>query len=250
MHFESLSAAITTRTFIVAFTALFAIVNPIGSAFIFYDLTSSISSSSRATLARSVALNSLLLLAGSLLIGKAILILFGISIGALRLAGGLVVCATAWRILMSPSVIVRDAAVGDSAEEIARRGSFFPLTMPITTGPGSVAVAISLSSSAPVSQIDDVSFFAGLLMAASATAAVVLLFYSSTDWILAHVGSPSARVITSLNAFLLLCIGVQVMSDGAGRLWQSWTPVDRLTVTAPVPGASEGIRGCGASTTH
>ena len=85
--------------FLLAFPALFAIVNPIGGAFIFFSATHRLASATRALLARWVAIHSFVLLAVSLYVGAYVLSFFGISMPVLRVGGGIVIATAAWRIL-------------------------------------------------------------------------------------------------------------------------------------------------------
>ncbi len=120
---------------LLAFPTLFSIVNPLGSALIFREATSGRSPAERRYLARRVSIYTACIILGSMWIGGFVLAFFGISLGALRVAGGLVLTATAWGLLMEPrrheDRKVEDASPqhGDP-EDVA----FFPLTMPLTTG--------------------------------------------------------------------------------------------------------------------
>jgi multiple antibiotic resistance protein len=206
--------------FLLAFPALFSIVNPLGSALIFCDLTADRSHAERVALSRAIAFNASLVLIGSLWFGAGILNFFGVSLGAVRVGGGIVVAITAWRVLMPAGVSA--TSPDPSTQTPDGTSTFFPLTMPITTGPGSIAVAIALASEKPFGGPGSFPFFAGLTMAAIANAVLVFFLYTSADWVLLRLGNGGARVVTRLSAFLLLCIGVQIASTGAEDLWASW----------------------------
>jgi multiple antibiotic resistance protein len=101
-------------------------------------------------LARQVAVNAFFLLAGSMLVGTYVLEFFGVSLPIVRIAGGLLVAAAGWRMLHSGSDDeVRDAAAKQttalSNEQLQQR-SFYPLTFPLMTGPGTIAAAIALGA--------------------------------------------------------------------------------------------------------
>ncbi len=223
MRFEPLPISSLIGAFLIAFPALFSIINPVGSALIFYNMTAERTHRERVAMAGRVAVNAALILLGSLWLGSYVLNVFGVSLGALRVAGGLVVATTAWRLLMQP-----DAEPSPPEDESAeprppRDGiTFFPLTMPITTGPGSIAVAIALASERPASGDGTLSFFAGLTLAGLANAACVWVFYVFADAILARLGEAGARTVSRLSAFLLLCIGVQITSTGFEGLVSPW----------------------------
>ncbi|HEX2842971.1 MarC family protein [Hyphomicrobium sp.] len=202
-------------SFLVAFPALFSIVNPIGGALIYNQVTSGRSGSERSALAWRVAAYAAIVMLVSLWVGASLMSFFGVSVEALRIAGGFVVAATAWGMLSnSTESEIRkheQAAPAAGAEDVA----FFPLTMPFTTGPGTISVAIALSASRPSSAAELVPFFAGLSAAAFAVAILVGICYASADRVVSLLGPARARVLTRLAAFLLLCIGVQILLTGA-----------------------------------
>ena len=204
---------------LLAFPSLFSIVNPLGSALIFREATADRSPPERRYLARRIAIYTAFLLVGSMWIGGFVLAFFGISIGALRIAGGLVVTASAWSLLMEPQRH-EDREVADAArkhgdpEDVA----FFPLTMPLTTGAGTIAVAIALSSQQPADDIGKFSYAVGETAAALAIAASVWVSYRWSDRVVALLGARGARIVSRLTAFILLCVGIQIISTGVSSL--------------------------------
>jgi multiple antibiotic resistance protein len=223
MDFGPLPVGSVLGAFLLGFPALFSIVNPIGACLTFYNVTLDRSHAERTLLARQIALYSLIILLGSLWLGGYVLNFFGVSLGALRVGGGLVVAIRAWGLLMAPETHedrkqndAAPAAVG--GDDVA----FFPLTMPFTTGPGSISVAIALASERPGHGANVLPFFGGVALAAVAISATVWVLYTFADRVLSRVGAAGARVFTRLAAFLLLCIGVQIVSNGAESLLGPW----------------------------
>ncbi|MBV8684628.1 MAG: MarC family protein [Caulobacteraceae bacterium] len=200
--------------FLLAFPTLFSIINPIGSSLVFYNVTSDRSHHDRAILAQRVGLYSFAILLGSILLGGYVLTFFGVSLGALRIGGGLVVSVQAWNLLLAPEAQetrkAGEAAPATERDDIA----FFPLTMPLTTGPGSISVAIALASVRPEGP-GLIPFFIGMALAALLNAFLVWLLYVGSDRVLSFLGPSGARVLNRLAAFLLLCIGVQIVITGA-----------------------------------
>src|SRR5262245_59756257 len=133
------------RTLLLIVGALFPIVNPLGNTPIFLTLTRWSTSAQRREIARKIAVNGFLLLIVSLLIGTHILAFFGISLPVVQVGGGMVVIATAWSLLTrrddedTPIESKRAASEAD----VSRR-AFYPLTLPLTVGPGSISVAIAV----------------------------------------------------------------------------------------------------------
>lgn len=221
MDLSPLPLTTVIGAFLLAFPALFSIVNPIGAAITFHQVTEG--RSDRHQLAWRIALNALLILLGSLLLGSYILNFFGVSLGALRVAGGLVVAIRAWQLLMQPEVNEnRKANAAAPAEQVQEDVAFFPLTMPFTTGPGAISVAIALASQRPADGAGVLPFFAGVSIAAVLVALLVGVSYRWSGKVLSLLGASGARVMSRLVAFLLLCVGVQIISSGLESLVTSY----------------------------
>jgi multiple antibiotic resistance protein len=202
------------QTFLLALSALFSIVNPIGAALIFSQVTADRSRAERAMLARKIGLYSALVMLCALWAGAAILNFFGVSLAALRIAGGLIVTANAWVLLQAPERNEdrkqEQASQSVGTDEVA----FFPLTMPFTTGPGTIAVAIALGSNLPVGQPGYAAFVLGASLAATVIALGVWVAYAWADTLVSLLGQARARIMSRLAAFLLLCVGTQITLNG------------------------------------
>jgi multiple antibiotic resistance protein len=148
----SLAAAVhILKSCLVVLTALFPIVNPLGNTPIFLSLTPGYSSEARTILSWKIALNSFWLLTGSMLIGSHILSFFGISIPVVQVGGGLVVMSTGWTLLQQREDEQSRTQVAKkkiTREDIANR-AFYPLALPLTVGPGSISVALTLGLTRP-----------------------------------------------------------------------------------------------------
>jgi multiple antibiotic resistance protein len=202
------------NAFLLGFPALFSIVNPISGAFIFRSVTDSRPPEARAALARLVAVNSLAVMMGALWAGSYVLAFFGITLAALRVAGGLVVALSGWRLLNAPETHEErkqeQAASAEGMEDIA----LFPLTIPLTTGPGTIAVAVALGAGHPRLFNGLGWFFLGMSAAAMAMTVTIWVTYRYADRLTLMMGPTGTRTITRLSAFLLLCIGVQILITG------------------------------------
>ena len=202
------------QNFLLAGTALFSIVNPMGGALIFAQVTGGRTHAERLKLARRIALYSAIVMLTALWLGAYLLAFFGITIAALRIAGGLVVAATGWKLLSAPEQNEdRKQAQADGART-ADDVAFFPLTMPLTTGPGTISVAIALGANRPGDGAALASFVIGVSLAAAAISVAIWLAYSWADWITDLLGHGGVRVIGRLAAFILLCVGVQITVSG------------------------------------
>jgi multiple antibiotic resistance protein len=203
-----------TQTFLLALSALFSIVNPIGAALIFSQVTAGRSHAERTVLARKIAGYSALIMLVALWGGAAILNFFGVSLSALRIAGGLIVASNAWSLLQTPERNEERKQEQASHAEGEDDVAFFPLTMPFTTGPGTISVAITLGSNLPVGQPGYIPFVLGASLAAIVIAISVWVAYAWADVLVALLGQARARVVSRMAAFLLLCIGTQITLSG------------------------------------
>ena len=214
MDFSPIPVETAWGAFLLAFPALFSIVNPVAGALIFESVTPGKSRAEKRRLAVRIAFYAMIVLLASLWLGGYVLNFFGVSLSALRIAGGLIVAVQAWDLLMKPEA--REARKAHEAEPAvhAEDRTFFPLTMPLTTGPGTISVAIALSSQRPTEGFAPLGFFGGLSLAAVAIALLIWLCYHSSELIVRALGQGGARVMSRLVAFLLLCVGVQIIVTG------------------------------------
>jgi multiple antibiotic resistance protein len=201
-------------SFLIAFPALFSIVNPPGGALIYSQVTADREHAERVRLAWRVAFYSAGVMLAAFWAGATLIGFFGVTLSALRIAGGLVVASRAWQLLSAPQEHEDRKQAQASSAATADDVAFFPLTIPFTAGPGTIAVAIALSAGAPSGALDRLPFFAGGTLAAVAVAIAVGLCYAAADRVVALLGPAGARVVTRLTAFLLLCIGVQIVLTG------------------------------------
>ena len=209
-------------TFLLAFTALFSIVNPLSGAFIFFGATRELEHKDRAATARWVAIYSFVIVAASLYIGAYVLSFFGVTIPVLRVAGGIIVASSGWRMLNEPDATERRRSETPSPRSIdvsPSRLAFYPLAMPLTTGPGTISVAISLGAGRPRGfHVSSVEFFVETLAATALLALLVYGFYRNAARLAALMGATGTTIVVRLSAFLLFCIGIQVLWNGASEL--------------------------------
>jgi multiple antibiotic resistance protein len=209
-----------TNVFLLVYAALFPIINPIGGAPLFLGLTADRSETERNALARGVGINSALLLIGSMFVGSHLLVFFGITLPAVRIAGGMVLIAFAWKLLHTGTdhEDQRAAAAERHTDEV---DSFYPLTMPLTVGPGSIAVAIALGSQRPsgVLGVAELAQLAGAAIAGIlAMALTIYVCFRFAERTIRMLGKTGTNVMVRLSAFRLLCIGVQVLWAGYSTL--------------------------------
>lgn len=221
--------ATVARTALVTLAALLPITNPPGNAPIFLALTGGMPEESRRAMARRVGLACLALLVAAAFVGSYVLAFFDISLPVVRVGGGLLVAATAWRLLAAEADAGGDspgAARHTTAEEVAGR-AFYPLAFPITVGPGSISIAITLGASLPKRGVPLITTSAGLLIGIWVASVAIWLAYRYASHLVRVLGASGTAVFLRLSAFILLCIGVQICWDGLAELLAPWRPVPR-----------------------
>jgi multiple antibiotic resistance protein len=202
--------------------ALFPIVNPLGNAPIFLMLSRGVSDQGRAKLARTIAVNGLVLMVVSIFIGTHILGFFGISLPVVQVSGGLVAAATGWSLLRHSD---NDDAGLDAKspcnETNYMRQAFYPLTLPLTVGPGSISAAITVGSDRPEGSEWRWPLVLGLLIGAILIAITIYLSYRFAERIAEVLGDAAMNVVIRLSSFILVCIGVQISWNGLSALLRS-----------------------------
>src|SRR5215472_12194078 len=209
------------KNILLVISALFPIVDPIGGSPIFLSLTRDYSAETRRLLARRIAIDSFILLVVSFTIGSHVLSFFGISLPVVQVGGGLIVISAGWGMLNQREDNDRDTGSRTISCTNALKEAFYPLTLPLTVGPGSISIAITLGANGPH------QFRAGLLAIVAAAvglafvAASIYLCYAFADRLGAMIGPTGVNVTLKLSAFLLVCIGVQILWNGASQLLHS-----------------------------
>ena len=205
---------------VVAFTvaALLPIINPIGGAPIFLSTTPGASESTRRAMARRIALDSLILLVSAMLVGSYVLLFFGLSLAVVKIAGGLLVLTSGWQLLRaeaSPdSRLASTQAIAPLDDRQARSRSFFPLTFPLTVGPGSLSVALTLGATTRVQGATPLTSVLGTALGLVIVVVTIYVCYRFATAVLNKLGDTGTIVLLRLSAFILVAIGVQIFCDG------------------------------------
>lgn len=213
----------TAKSILLIVSALFPIVNPLGASPVFLSLTKNYSTTARMALSRRIAINSFLLLVGSYLIGTHVLAFFGISLPVVQVGGGLIVISTGWTMLKQPDEEEngRDEAPHTMQEQDTIHRAFYPLTLPLTVGPGSISVAITLGANAPYHYGGSHMVILAAIVGSLVIAVSIFLCYGFADRLARILGATAMSVILRLCTFLLVCIGVQILWNGASALLAS-----------------------------
>ena len=209
------------KSLFLILSALFPIIDPLGGSPIFLAMTREYSPNMRRALSWRIAMNSFFLLIGSYFIGTHILSFFGISLPVVQVGGGLIVISTGWALLKQGGL--------DDQKDMKHRiepkdpfhNAFYPLTLPLTVGPGSISVAVTLGANAPhhhgLNLLSILVAFVGCVLLAVS----IFLCYGFADRLGRILGTTGMTVILQLTSFLVVCIGVQIVWNGASALLAS-----------------------------
>jgi multiple antibiotic resistance protein len=205
-----------------AVATLLPIVNPFGSAPIFFSMTADLPGEARRRLASVVGRYAFLLLTGAMLVGSHVLNLFGVSLPIVRVGGGLLVCANGWRLLNSDDDArgQKQMTAPDAWEREVERRGFYPLTFPLTVGPGSVSIAITLGAQTQSRGLQSTGEVIAALVGIVIVSLTVFLSYRFSSRVIALVGETGTAVFLRLSSFILLCVGVSIVWSGIVDLVQ------------------------------
>ncbi|WP_109123533.1 MarC family protein [Dyella sp. C11] len=213
------------QTALLLITGLFPVINPIGSAFIVLSMVPHTTEAERTDLSWRITTNSFAILLGSLLMGAYVLTFFGISIPVLRVAGGLIIAVAGWNLLQKPD---DDDAALEKAQEVKApkpgaslaSKTFYPLTLPLMVGPGSISVAIALGTSSPKEGLS-AAHFAGVAAALVVLSASIYICMRFAGTLERWLGSAGTKIVMRLFALITFCIGMQLLWLGLKELLES-----------------------------
>ena len=214
------------NSFLIAFSALLPLINPLGSALVFLGLVGEAPPKVYRSLARRIAINNIVFLTVIELLGATILNFFGISLPIVQLSGGLVIAAMGWSVLNE-----RDASVSsknkqeetegctDALTEHLERQAFYPFTFPVTSGPGTIVVLLTVTAhSSNLVLSKNILAHAGVFLAVVVLSVLVYFCYAYAPKITKVIPPSTAHGILRVIAFILLCIGVQIAWNGLAVL--------------------------------
>lgn len=204
---------------LVAIATLLPIVNPLGGAPIYLAMITGLPDADRPRMAYRVAINSFILLLASILIGAYVLDFFGVSIPAVQVAGGIVVCSFAWSLLNGQGTPAVSGRTGADGADMLKQRAFYPLTMPLTVGPGSMSVAMTLGANPPGNLRGLLETSVAHAIGVLITALAIYLSYRYAQPILRRLGNTGTNVFMRLSAFILLAIGTQIVWNGVRGLF-------------------------------
>ena len=181
-----------SKSFLLVLATMLPILNPVSVSAIFLTLTEGASKETRRVIATRIAINVTLLTIFFMLVGSYMLDMFGLSIDIVRLGGGLLVAVIGWNMINTNSSEGRTEKLAEAfTPEMARRRAFYPLTFPLTYGPGSLAATITIGVSlldrhSPALTVVNV---AGAAVGSIVVGIVLLVCNRYADKLLMHVAA-------------------------------------------------------------
>jgi len=211
------------KFFGLAFSALLPVINPFGSALLLMALIGDAPEQVFHSLARRIAINTILFLIVVEMAGTAVLAFFGISLPVVQVAGGLTLAAMGWKLLnQAESDSSKRAEVANLDATRLQEEIFYPFTFPITAGPGTIVVMLTLAAHATVTAtLPSAMAHAGILLAVIVLSLLVYASYAYAPRITRHVSSQTAHGVLRVIAFVLLCIGVQITWNGVEAMMRT-----------------------------
>jgi multiple antibiotic resistance protein len=162
-----------------------------------------------------VGINAFVLLSAAMLLGASILSLFGVSLTALRIGGGLLLLVNGYKLLNSEDVDCNQPERHvQLSPDALKRLAFYPLTFPLSVGPGSLSIAITLGANLNPQATPFVDSLLFSLLGFGVVSIILFLCYRSARRLSEILGSTGTVVLLRLSAFFLLCIGVQILMNG------------------------------------
>ncbi len=211
--------------FVSSFMALFPVANPVGSGFLVNGFLSGLDDRQRKAVIRKIVVNYLLIGLGSLAIGHFVLSLFGLSVPVIELGGGLLICKTALQWLNDSDSSISAApnkAVDPIAMSKINSQVFYPLTFPISIGPGSVSVIFTLMASASVKGdiVRSALNYALIALVILLMCLILYLFLSQGQRIVSRLGRSGSMIINKMIAFFTFCVGIQIVTEGVAKIFR------------------------------
>lgn len=206
----------------VAFVALLPLVNPLGSALILMGIVGDEPPEVYRRLAFRIAIGMLGFVTATLLVGALVLRFFGITLPVLQVAGGLTLAAMGWRMLNAKDPSPSHVPAPRPDVDTVMSHAFYPLTFPLTVGPGVIVVVLTLGTHASGQEWEvNLLTHLAIFLATVLLAVVVFLSYAYAPKLKRMVPVHAMAGVQRLISFILLCIGTQIAWGGLAALLHS-----------------------------
>jgi len=193
------------NTFLVLLGALFSVLNPFGVIPFFVGLTQDYDKSERSRVSFWTAINVCVILLISFFAGEYVLRFFGITIPALRIAGGILIASSGFG-LLNANPKKRKGISKEVEEDLLSRNSIAltPLAMPMLAGPGSISLLIAFNQDHNSTSEILASSFSILIVSL-----IIFLILRSAHYLAKYLGASGIVAISRIVGFLTVAIGIQ-----------------------------------------
>jgi multiple antibiotic resistance protein len=207
----------------IGFVSLFPPVNPLGTALLLDPYFHHLDYKQRKIAARKISFYCLVICIATVGAGSWIFRLFSISIPVVQIAGGILICKMGWDLLSSDNPV--KSSDGASGQADGKKGQeieellFYPMAFPMTTGPGTISVLLTLSAHGHSAHWP--TYFENLSALIFSIIIMTILIYFSfafTPRLMKRLGPRGGLVINRLTAFLVFCVGLQILTGGVTTL--------------------------------
>lgn len=200
--------------FLLVLTALFSVMNPLGTVPIFVSLTSEHSQKQKNLTALWTSVNVLIILIISYFAGSYLLSFFGIRLEALKIAGGLIITASGFALLTGNFTRHKGMKRKAKVDAYTRSEiSLTPLAIPMLAGPGTISLLISYHQEYP-NFTEKLSILAAILFAAFGIYAVLM----SSKLIVRALGASGINALSRIIGFIVIAIGIEYIISAAETL--------------------------------
>lgn len=192
--------------FVMVFVALFSIMNPFGTVPIFVSLTQKNNKLERNKIALWTSINVLIILMISFFSGKFILMFFGISLNALKIAGGLIIASSGFALLTGEFSKHKGMERSKVKEDVKTRSeiSLTPLAIPMIAGPGTISLLITYNQE--YTGITNILTVVGAILLATTC---IYLILKSSFYIVKVLGASGINALSRIIGFIVIAIGVE-----------------------------------------
>lgn len=210
--------------FISSLIALFPLINPIGDGLIVNGYLQGLDYKERKIAARRIFINCVLISIGSLILGHLVLMMFGLAIPVIQVAGGIIICKTGYDLLNNNDTVAAKPSedeVKKIDQNAIRMKLFYPISFPISIDPGTISVIFTLMATASVKDdfLKTSLHYAMIALAIIILLAFLYLFLVQGPRIMKKLGDSANMTINKFVAFITFCIGIQILVIGLGKVF-------------------------------
>ena len=211
-----------------SFMALFPVINPLGNGFVVNGFFANLDPSQRKTAIQKLTINFIMIGVGTLLIGHLFLLIFGLAIPVIQLGGGILICKTAIELLGDSNSSDKEGTsqnVDSFKWKSIEQKIFYPITFPISIGPGSVSVILTMMASASIrgDWVRSLLNYTIIAVVILLMCSILYLFLTQGQKIVKKIGDSGSIVINKMVAFFTFCVGIQIVVAGIAKIFHLTT---------------------------